>query len=142
MLVPSNASRNGHTIMMEALTAEQEKHIDRLSNKSDVFFYGDINLLNKEDIKIINDYNFVYNNGLGLLYNGFDYDKGTFQLQPMHNGKDIEYIVKWGPTIDAVEWFKYQHCLLGKPAKIVVYRFGTHDSWNEVKNDKRKYRKN
>lgn len=105
---------------MIGITEEQEKKIDRMS-KNNIFFYGDIDINKKEDLDIIRNYNFYFKDNKGMLYTNFNYEDGSFKLVSNFNGKDYEPIVKWGPCTSAIEWFKFAHCLLGKPNKVVVY---------------------
>lgn len=121
ILVHSSLNRASHTVYMKAITAAEEAKLDKRTDKSDIYFYGDINLKNKEDIAHIKNYNLIEVNGLGMLYTTFDYEKATFSLIDQYQMGEVEKVVKWGPCTDPIAWFKYNHCLLGKPKKIVVY---------------------
>ena len=120
----SSASPNGsyaNTIFMRAITEQEEKSYDRLSSRDGLYFYGDIDLTKKEDLEIIRNRNIIFHDGRGMLYDNFDYEAGTFTLTPSFNGAEIEQVVRWGPCTDPVAWFKFNHCLLGKPKRVVVY---------------------
>ena len=34
----------------------------------------------------------------------------------------VEGIAKTYPTFYIIEWFKYNHCLIGKPTRIIIYK--------------------
>lgn len=120
VLAPFISAYNDSPVHIIAITDKEEEQLDRRS-QNHIFFYGDINLVNKDDLDIIRNYDFYFKDGKGMLYTNFDYDRGLFTLVSSFNGKDYEPIVKWGPCISPIEWFKYAHCLLGKPAKVAVY---------------------
>lgn len=128
MLVHSKGNSNGKGIFMQAITAKEEDKLDRC-DQSDIYFYGDIDLDNINDLNNIRKYNLVNNNNLGMLYTNFDYDKGCFTLVPQLIMGNIENVVKWGSCDDPVTWFKYNYCLLGKPDKIVVYNASSSEYW-------------
>jgi hypothetical protein len=49
----------------------------------------------------------------GTIHSNFNYQEG-YAL--------VEGIAKTYPTFDIIEWFKYNHCLIGKPARIIIYK--------------------
>lgn len=49
----------------------------------------------------------------GTIHSNFNYQEG-YAL--------IEGIAKTYPTFDIIEWFKYNHCLIGKPTRIIIYK--------------------
>lgn len=120
VLTPSISAYDDSPVHMMAITEEQEAMLDRRSQEN-IFFYGDIDINKKEDLDIIRDYNFYFKDNKGMLYTNFNYENASFSLVSNFNGKEYEPVVKWGPCISAIEWFKYAHCLLGKPNKVVVY---------------------
>lgn len=126
--VPSN-----DTVFMKAITQKEEDALDKLRDRSDIFFYGDIDLLNEKDIALIRDYNILFPDNNGYIHNNFNYEAGTFTLvaQPSgrSEGETIEYVVKEHHCSDPLVWFKYKHCLLGKPAKVVVYKSQYESYW-------------
>lgn len=131
ILLHSKDTPSGYPIAMKAITQKQEDKIDKISDKRNIYFYGDINLNNPDDIKIIKDYNFVSQREGSILYTKFDYETGIFTLVPQFNGVEFEQVVKWGLCHDPVLWFKYQHCLLGKPNKVIVYNEGFNEQWTK-----------
>lgn len=119
MLAHSKSNRTGQTILMRAIDQAEEDELDKLRHKTNIYFYGDVDLEAKSDTDTIKNYNFVHNDYRGMIYSTFDYEKGSFDL--------VDAEVKWGASISPLEWFKFNHCLLGKPAKVVVYN-GTHEA--------------
>lgn len=123
---------------MDCLTDEEEKIMDKrkdsngqvfyetkdghIINNNDIILYGDINFDNKEDVELIKRFNLINEDESGnWIYSNFNYDKGNF-IQ-------IDYINKGYSTWNALLWFKFKHCLIGKPNKIIVYK----DSRNKLR---------
>lgn len=107
---------------MKAINKAEEESLDRRSDRSSIYIYGDVNLKDPKDIEAIKQYRLYHTDGKAMVHNNFNYENGTFALTDVFNGKEMEKRVQWGPSIDPIEWFKYNHCLLGKPEKIVVYQ--------------------
>jgi len=105
---------------MEAIDADREKRYDKQSDKRHIYFYGDIDLTKKDDIDHIRNYNIIQADHLGMVYSNFDYESGTYEQSNIFNGVEYEPQSLWGPCIDPLLWFKYNHVLLGKPNKVVV----------------------
>lgn len=102
---------------MAAITEAEEKKIDKGTYhvpNNDIFFYGEVDLNKEEDLMSIRDFNLVSRDGTGMIYTRFNYKAGTFDL--------IDGQVKWGPTSDPIEWFKFNHCRIGKPKRVIVYK--------------------
>lgn len=106
--------------VIRPLTAAQEKELDdtekviidgkHISRKS-IYIYGEVNLDSKEDIDTIAKFDLVSPDG-GTIYSNFDYAKGC---------ATFDEHVKFRLTYDVLDWFKYNYCLIGKPARIVIY---------------------
>jgi len=114
------ARSNGEAIIMEAIDQKQEDSIDRISDKRNYYLYGDIDITKKEDVDFIRNHRIIQQDHLGMVYTNFNYDAGNFKQSMIFNGVEYEPRNLWGPCTDAIEWFKFNHCLLGKPAKIVI----------------------
>lgn len=116
--------------VMEPITQEQEDAIDNSFNqygeirfirsngniigKQNIKLYGDVNLNSEEDLAAIEKYQFINEDWRSFVYSNFDYERGIVGLV---NGKFMYY-----PTKDPILWFKYNHCLIGKPNKIIIYK--------------------
>lgn len=102
---------------MAPITAYEEKQIDNgkhpLYRSHDIYFYGDIDFNKEEDIHHIKQTNLIMEKH-GMLYSNIDYNKGTVTAI---NGQ-----IKWAETTDPVLWLKQKHLMIGKPAKVVVYK--------------------
>jgi hypothetical protein len=117
------------SVIMEAITEEQETRIDKskiyygdiryvrndgtVIQAKNIYLYGEVDFNNKDDISNIERFNLIDEDG-GIIYSNFNYDKGHFIT--------IDRIAKSFPTWNPVLWFKYCHCLIGKPTRIIVYR--------------------
>lgn len=113
--------RGGHCAVMESITDEEENYIDRrkchklfindVVDESNIYFYGDINLDNEDDINLIMKKSLINENV--LIRSNFNYDRGEH---------DVTDQVRCSVINSPIEWFKYNHCLIGKPAKVIVYK--------------------
>lgn len=129
ILCHTNNFGTDEVIVMEPITQEQENEIDnsfakhgeirfirqngQILHKENIKLYGDVDLSSKEDLAAIEKFQFIDENWRSFVYSNFDYDKGVVELV---NGK-----FKYYPTKDPILWFKYNHCLIGKPNKVIIY---------------------
>lgn len=106
--------------VMYPLTAEQEKQLDKYENttinerritRKSIYIYGEVNLNNQSDLDAIKKLNIGNADG-NHIHSNFDYERGIVTY---------EDTVKFKLTWDAIEWFKYNYCMLGKPERIVIY---------------------
>jgi len=112
---------------MRAITQKEEDRLDKYSDKSAIYFYGDLDFNKASDIDSIKRYGLVETNNRGLIYSNFNYEEGLFGLVDNYEMGKLEKVIKWGPCNDPVAWLKYNHCLLGKPDKVMVYNDNYHD---------------
>lgn len=117
-------------IIIEPITEQKEIAIDKqIENNSGIFrnkrgeliptrtiyFYGEIDLNKKEDIETIKKYNIcdveISDN---FVYSNVDYENGTVEL--------IDNVIKGYNTWNPLVWFRFNHLLIGKPKRIVVYK--------------------
>ena len=119
-------------LVMESITEEKEAEIDARGDidemyfitdsnvkipAKDIFLYGEIDINNKEDLKLINKADIItleINNAANIPSN-FDYETGNVYA-------DRDNIFKCHNTWDKIKWFKFNHCLLGKPNRVIIYR--------------------
>lgn len=115
---------------MEPITEDEEIRIDNsikyfgeirhekkdgtIIDAKQIYLYGEINFNNPNDLDNIEKFNFINPIYGNWIHSKFSYKGGTFTTI---NGKAKMY-----PTWDAIKWFKYCHCLLGKPQRIIVYK--------------------
>lgn len=116
-------------VYIEAITEEQEARIDKAAkyygairyerpdgviiDAKHIYLYGELNFEDKNDLYQIERFNLINDEG-NYIYSNFDYDKGCFTT--------IDGKAKSFPTWNSILWFKYCHCLIGKPQRIIVYR--------------------
>lgn len=117
-----------NNVYMEPITEEQEICIDKSEKyygeicykRSDgviidakhIYLYGEVNFEDENDLYQIERFNLIDSNG-NNIYSNFDYDNGCFTT--------IDGYTKTYPTWNPIIWFKYCHCLIGKPQRIIVY---------------------
>lgn len=108
--------------VMRPITEEDEQNLDKWEcinvdgkriDKKDIYCYGEINLSSNDDVEYLKKFNLLDTDNGGIIHSNFNYQEG-YAL--------IEGIAKTYPTFDAIEWFKYNHCLIGKPARIIIYK--------------------
>lgn len=108
--------------VMRPITEEDEQNLDKweylnIDNKriyrKDIYCYGEINLSSNDDVEYIKQFSLLDTDNGGIVHSNFNYQEG-YAL--------IEGIAKTYPTFDIIEWFKYNHCLIGKPTRIIIYK--------------------
>lgn len=108
--------------VMRPITEEDEQNLDKWEcinvdgkriDKKDIYCYGEINLSSNDDVEYIKKFRLLDTDNGGNIHSNFNYQEG-YAL--------IEGIAKTYPTFDIIEWFKYNHCLIGKPARIIIYK--------------------
>lgn len=107
--------------VMEEITEEDEKYIDnhRTYNnkaginihKNDIILYGVVNL--ELDAELIGK-RIDMNDERHVIYSNFNYELGGFY-------KDDKDVAREYETVNPLLWFKFNHCLIGKPTRIIVY---------------------
>lgn len=116
-------------VVMIPITEEQEKEIDDngyidINNlrvaANNIYCYGSIDINNKEDADYIKKFDLIgKSDDDNYIHSRYDYEKGIVKF----DGK----IAKTYPTSNVIEWFKYNHLLIGKPERILIYKCKTHD---------------
>lgn len=110
-------------VLLQPIDEEQEKEIDdkecitidgNLISRKQIYFYGEVNVYSDDDLDIIDKCNLLNQEDSGnTIYSGFNYETGVIK----YDDRPKTY-----PTWDAVLWFKYNHCLIGKPKRCICYR--------------------
>nr|UVM96019.1 MAG: hypothetical protein [Bacteriophage sp.] len=108
---------------MRAITEKQEKELDTreqttldngftVSRKS-IYIYGEVDFTSEEDIAAIKKLHLIDDSDKGNpIPSGFSYLTGEVEFEDN---------IKYRPTWDEFEWFKYNYCLIGKPQRIVIH---------------------
>lgn len=115
-----DAMRGDTVVLLEPLTIEDETIIDETevyqSNcsvnipKKDIYFYGEVDPTCIVDQDIIARKHLVDDNvAQSWVPTNFDYKTGFGDKQG-------------APTNDSVKWFKYCHCRIGKPKRVIAYK--------------------
>lgn len=127
-----NHSKEG-IIVLQVLTDKEEQQIDKsekeygelkylfdkkyLIRAKNIYLYGDLNLNNKEDIKLIDKFKNVICDDLNpanWIYSNINFETGEVT-------SNEEGIYKGYSTTNYMKWFLYNYLLIGKPKKIIVY---------------------
>ena len=126
-------NRNGNSyLVMESITEKEEQELDTLAdleqmryivdnkyivNSESIFLYGQINLNDKNDINLLSKSHIItpeINNAANIPSN-FDYETGDVYA-------DKDGIFKCHDTWNKIDWFKFNHVLLGKPERVIIYK--------------------
>lgn len=110
---------------MEAISDEDETFIDENDefttskgkiSKDDIIAYGGLDLKVEEDLRYIINHFPIYDNYMSnKVWSNLDYDTGDL----VYNG---EYL-QWYNTDNRLDIFKQAHCFIGKPEKVIIYRW-------------------
>ena len=120
-------------LIMEPITQKQEEMIDSSESTygeilyitknnikipaRDIFLYGEINIKNPDDISLLRKSDIITQNvnQAANIPSNFDYTNGD-----VYSDKDD--VIKTHDTWNKIDWFKFNHCLIGKPERIIIYR--------------------
>ena len=123
----------GNYLVMQSITEEEENAIDNAMDSEDVikfvleekyvipikdiFLYGHVDITNKDDIQVIKNSKIITEeiNGAANIPSRFSYKSGEVY-------SDKEGIFRCHDTWDKIKWFKFNHILLGKPERIIIYK--------------------
>lgn len=120
-------------LVMEEITEEQEKQIEarkkcyddgfyvtknniKVSDK-DIFLYGEIDVTAHDDLELLRDAEIITQNvnQAANIPSNFCYETGF--VYPNKDG-----IIKTYDTWNKIAWFTFNHLLLGKPKRVIIYR--------------------
>ena len=94
--------------VMRPITEQDEQDLDKWE-----YINIDGKRIDKKDIEYIKKFSLLDTDNGGTIHSNFNYQEGY---------AIIEGIAKTYPTFDIIEWFKYNHCLIGKPTRIIIYK--------------------
>lgn len=117
-------SKKGDVVMLRVLTEEEEKAIDENEKFiffkdntqvtipfHNIYFYGEINVDDDTDCRIITKKNLVDDTLThSWIPTNFNYSTGYADVN------------SFAPTDNAVKWFKFCHCRIGKPKRVIAYK--------------------
>lgn len=125
-----------NVLVMEELSEQDEAEIDNSAELTDgmcfmkkvgnqyvripsrdIFLYGEIDINNKADLELIKKADIITQevNMAANIPSNFDYENGIVR-------SNKEGIFKTHDTWNKIDWFKFNHCLIGKPKRIIIYR--------------------
>lgn len=132
----SRSDRKTYRVYMEAIDNNIEKKFDEQIEKKgsykyttcdgitihsdDVLLYGEINLNNKNDIKLLDKFKDYLLNSWdesNFLYSNFNYNTGKIAFNENRNA-----YIGTNFVANHIAWFKQMYCMLGKPDKIIIYK--------------------
>ena len=129
MLFRSNERFNQYMVFMEAITEEQEQEIDDSADENnnlyfvkdnkiiakgkEIILYGKVDLESPSDLYHIKKFNLI-NEDHSWIHSDLDWETGDFHI--------INGISSQHPTYNPIKWFMYNHLLLGKPERVIVYK--------------------
>lgn len=128
MLCRIKEPRGLMAVMMCSITKEQEEELDEkqsivINNTTvdidRIYCYGQIDINNEEDRRYIERFNLVDQDTGGIIYSDYDYETG---IAPVIDNKTMIY-----STFKPIKWFKYNHLLIGKPERIIVFKCFSHE---------------
>lgn len=124
----NNGGKKVYTVM-ESLSKQDEDNIEELiAHKRYIYFknvfgeivdenniltYGEINLTKNSDIETIKDLKLINQDYGNWIPTTFNYEEATVKPK---NG-----IIKEYTTYNPILNFKYCHCRLGKPKRVIIY---------------------
>ena len=114
---------------MESLSKEDEDNIEELiAHRRHIYFknafggivdettiltYGEINVTKQNDLNTIKDLKLINQDFGNWIPSSFNYNDATVKTE--------EGVVKEYTTFDPILNFKYCHCRLGKPKRVIIY---------------------
>lgn len=141
VLCHSNTCGKNIYTVMEALSKKDEDNIEELiAHRRHIYFknvfgeiidenailsYGEININKESDINHIKDLRLINENYGNWVPSTFNYNTATVKAE---NG-----IVKEYTTFNPILNFKYCHCRLGKPKRVIIYNVTTKIKRNTKK---------
>lgn len=124
----NNCGRKLYTVM-ESLSKEDEDNIEELiAHRRHIYFknafggivdetsiltYGEINVTKQNDLNTIKDLKLVNQDSGSWVPSSFNYNDATIKTE--------KGVVKEYTTFDPILNFKYCHCRLGKPKRVIIY---------------------
>ena len=127
-----NRTSNSY-LVMQSITEEEELAIDNAMDSDDIvrfvleekyiiptrdiFLYGQVDITKDSDCSIVKNAKIIteeINNAANIPSN-FDYETGNVY-------SDEDGIFKCHDTWNKLDWFKFNHLLIGKPERIIIYK--------------------
>jgi len=131
----SRSDKKDYGVFMEPIDEATENNLDKQNkikksilyksskgviNEQDIYLYGEIDLNNKGDINYLKKFKNAILNPYDIssfIYSKFDYETGNVEAD--ENGIYKGYQI----MNDVLKWFKFNHCIIGKPSRIIIYKY-------------------
>lgn len=126
-------SNNGYKVVLAALTQEEEDEIDKfhgnygfyryskdgvvIAERDNIISYGEFNPDDKEDIEFIRSKNYIKRDGDVIIPSNYDYETNEVIIDTKKTKVMMNTI-----TDNPVDWFLYNHGLINKPKRIIIYK--------------------
>lgn len=126
-------SNSGYKVVLAALTQEEEDEIDRfygnygfyryskdgivIAERDNIISYGEFNPDDKEDIEFIRSKNYIKRDGDVIIPSNYDYETNEVIIDTKKTKVMMNTI-----TDNPVDWFLYNHGLINKPKRIIIYK--------------------
>lgn len=131
----SRSDKKDYGVFMEAIDETTENNLDKQNKlkhsisynsskgvitEQDIYLYGEINLNDKNDINYLNKFKNAILNPYDIssfIYSNFNYETGDVEANEdgIYKGYQI--------MNDTLKWFKFNHCIIGKPSRIIIYKY-------------------
>lgn len=126
-------SNSDYKVVLAALTQEEEDEIDRfhgnygfyrynkdgvvIAERDNIISYGEFNPDDKEDIEFIRSKNYIKRDGDVIIPSNYDYETNEVIIDTKKTKVMMNTI-----TDNPVDWFLYNHGLINKPKRIIIYK--------------------
>lgn len=126
-------SNSGYKVVLAALTREEEEEIDRfygvygfyryskdgivIAERDNIISYGEFNPDDKEDIEFIRSKNYIKRDGDVIIPSNYDYETNEVIIDTKKTKVMMNTI-----TDNPVDWFLYNHGLINKSKRIIIYK--------------------
>lgn len=124
---------NNSYLVMQSITEEEELAIDNAMDSDDIvrfvleekyiiptrdiFLYGQVDITKDSDCSIVKNSKIITEeiNSAANIPSNFNYETGY-----VYSDKDD--IFRCHDTWNKLDWFKFNHLLIGKPERIIIYK--------------------
>ena len=107
-------SNSGYKVVLAALTQKDEVVI---AERDNIISYGEFNPDDKEDIEFIRSKNYIKRDGDVIIPSNYDYETNEVIIDTKKTKVMMNTI-----TDNPVDWFLYNHGLINKPKRIIIYK--------------------
>ena len=88
-----------------------------IAERDNIISYGEFNPDDKEDIEFIRSKNYIKRDGDVIIPSNYDYETNEVIIDTKKTKVMMNTI-----TDNPVDWFLYNHGLINKPKRIIIYK--------------------